>query len=192
MENMLLAGFAVGTMLNAATSGVEIGQQAAHPGTRIFTAWLHGEIGVPQWSQIAIVAACELVAVIVAIPVARRLDTLALGEEYAAQLGVHVERVRIVVVVLASLLTALAVSLGGLIGFIGLLVPHFLRMLLGPEHARLLPAAALGGAAFLIVTDTIARTAFSPTELPVGILAAFLGGPAFLWIMNHRRRDSSL
>ncbi len=101
-----------------------------------------------------------------------------------------VGRVRMATVILGSLLTAAAVSLGGLIGFVGLLVPHFLRILIGPNHVRLLPAAALGGATFLILADTFARTAFAPTEIPVGVFTAFLGGPAFLYLLNHRSRES--
>ena len=81
-------------------------------------------------------------------------------------------------------------SLGGLIGFVGLLVPHFLRILIGPNHVRLLLPAALGGATFLILADTFARTAFAPTEIPVGVFTAFLGGPAFLYLLNHRSRES--
>jgi iron complex transport system permease protein len=96
--------------------------------------------------------------------------------------------VRVSVVVLGSLLTAATVSLGGLIGFVGLLVPHVLRILMGPNHVRLMPAAALGGGTFLILADTFARTFFAPTEIPVGVFTAFIGGPAFLYLLNHRSR----
>ncbi|PSH03288.1 MAG: hypothetical protein CXZ00_12855 [Acidobacteria bacterium] len=191
IENMLLAGFAIGTMLNAATAALGLRQEATNPGMRILAAWLHGEVTVPSWSQIAFIAICEVAALIFALPLARQLNTLALSEEYASQLGVRVERLQILVVITGSILTALAVSLGGLIGFVGLLVPHFLRLILGPDHFRLLPAAALGGAVFLIVADTIARTAFAPSEIPVGMLTAFLGGPAFLYLLNRRQRSSS-
>ncbi len=192
VENMLLAGFAIGTMLNAATSALELGKEASNPGIRVLTAWLHGEVGVPSWTQVLIITVVELAALVLAIPLARQLNTLALGEEYAEQLGVRVGQIRILVVVIGSILTALAVSLGGLIGFVGLLVPHVLRIILGPDHFRLLPAAALSGAMFLIVADTIARTAFAPTEIPVGLLTAFIGGPAFLYLLNQKKRRSSL
>lgn len=188
IENMLLAGFAVGTILNAATSAFEIRQEAANSGARILAAWLYGQIGVPPWIQLGVTALLMMGAIVFALPLARSLNTLALGEEYAAQLGVHVKQVRVQVLIVGSLLTALAVSLGGLIGFVGLLVPHFLRLILGPDHFRLLPLAAIGGAAFLVVADTVARTVVSPSELPVGILTAFIGGPAFLYLLNHRRR----
>lgn len=191
MENMLLAGFAIGTMLNAATAALELRQEATNPGMRILAAWLHGEITVPSWMQISFIAVIEVAALILALPLARQLNALALSEEYAAQLGVRVERLQILVVVTGSILTALAVSLGGLIGFVGLLVPHFLRLIIGPDHFRLLPAAALSGAVFLIVADTIARTAFAPSEIPVGMLTAFLGGPAFLYLLKHRQWRSS-
>jgi iron complex transport system permease protein len=192
VENMLLAGFAIGTMLNAATAALELRQEATNSGMRILAAWLHGEVTVPSWTQLSVVAILEVVALIAALPLARQLNTLALSEEYAAQLGVRVERLQILVVITGSILTALAVSLGGLIGFVGLLVPHFLRLIFGPDHFRLLPSAALSGAVFLIVADTIARTAFAPTEIPVGMLTAFLGGPAFLYLLNHRQRSTSL
>jgi iron complex transport system permease protein len=192
MENMLLAGFAIGTMLNAATAALELRQEATNPGMRILAAWLHGEVTVPSWTQLSFVAILEVAALVCALPLARQLNTLALSEEYAAQLGVRVARLQILVVVVGSVLTALAVSLGGLIGFVGLLVPHFLRLIFGPDHFRLLPAAALSGAVFLIVADTIARTVFAPAEIPVGMLTAFLGGPAFLYLLNHRQRSSTV
>jgi iron complex transport system permease protein len=192
IANMLLAGFAIGTMLNAATAVFELRQEETNPGMRILAAWLHGEVTVPSWTQVSMTTVLEIAALICALPLARQLNALALSEEYAAQLGVRVERLQILVVLVGSLLTALAVSLGGLIGFVGLLVPHFLRLILGPDHFRLLPAAALCGAVFLIVADTIARTVFAPSEIPVGILTAFIGGPAFLYLLNHRQRSASL
>ena len=190
METLLLAGFAIGTMLNAGTVVFELRQEASSSGLRVLAAWLHGQLGIPAWSQLALIAPLTVVAIVLSLPVAGRLNTLALGEEYASQLGVHVGRVRVATVILGSLLTAAAVSLGGLIGFVGLLVPHFLRILIGPNHVRLLPAAALGGATFLILADTLARTAFAPTEIPVGVFTAFLGGPAFLYLLHHRSRES--
>ena len=190
METLLLAGFAIGTILNAATVVFELKEEATSSGLRVLGAWLHGQLGVPAWNQLGLIAPLQAVAIFLALPLAGRLNTLALGEEYASQLGVNVGRVRIATVILGSLLTAAAVSLGGLIGFVGLLVPHFLRMIIGPNHVRLIPAAALGGATFLILADAFARTAFAPTEIPVGVFTAFLGGPAFLYLLNHRSRES--
>jgi iron complex transport system permease protein len=188
IENLLLAGFAVGTMLNAATSAFETTIEASNPGARIVALWLYGQIGTPTWAQIAVTSLLMLAAVLAALPLARTLNTLALGDEYAAQLGVPVQRVRIQIVLVGALLTGLAVSLGGLIGFVGLLVPHVLRLVLGPDQFRLLPLAALAGGSFLVVTDTAARSVFAPTEVPVGILTAFLGGPMFLYLLHKRRK----
>ncbi|HZD30547.1 MAG TPA: iron ABC transporter permease [Candidatus Angelobacter sp.] len=190
METLLLAGFAIGTILNAATVLFELRQEASNSGLRVLAAWLHGQLGVPAWNQLALIAPLVAISIALSLTLAGRLNTLALGEEYAAQLGVSVNRVRMATVILGSLLTAAAVSLGGLIGFVGLLVPHFLRILIGPNHVRLLPAAALGGAVFLILADTFARTVFAPTEIPVGVFTALLGGPAFLYLLNHRSRES--
>ncbi|HEX8925261.1 MAG TPA: iron ABC transporter permease [Terriglobales bacterium] len=189
IENLLLAGFAVGTMLNAGTSAFEFTLEASNPGARIVALWLYGQIGTPQWGQIAITCVLMLAAVLAALPLARTLNTLALGDEYASQLGVPVQRVRVQIVMLGALLTALAVSLGGLIGFVGLLVPHVLRIVLGPDQFRLLPLSALAGGAFLVITDTAARSIFAPTEVPVGILTAFLGGPMFLYLLHKRRKS---
>ena len=190
METLLLAGFAIGTMLNAATVVFEMHEEVSNSGLRVLAAWLHGQLGIPTWGQIGLITPLVVISIVLGLPVAGRLNTLALGEEYAAQLGVSVSRVRVGTIILGSLLTAAAVSLGGLIGFVGLLVPHFLRILIGPNHVRLLPAAALGGAIFLILADTFARTAFAPTEIPVGVYTALLGGPAFLYLLNHRSRES--
>jgi iron complex transport system permease protein len=190
METLLLAGFAIGIMLNAATVVFELREEASSSGLRVLAAWLHGQLGIPAWGQLGLIAPLVVIAIVLSLPLAGRLNTLALGEEYASQLGVSVGKVRMATVLLGSLLTAAAVSLGGLIGFVGLLVPHFLRILIGPNHVRLLPAAALGGAIFLILADTFARTAFAPTEIPVGVFTAFLGGPAFLYLLNHRSRES--
>lgn len=191
METLLLAGFAIGTMLNAATVVFELHEEASNSGLRVLASWLHGQLSVPAWSQIGMLAPLVAIAIVAAFPVAGRLNTLALGEEYAAQLGVNVGHVRIATVILGSLLTAAAVSIGGLIGFVGLLIPHFLRILIGPNHVRLLPSSALAGATFLILADTFARTAFAPTEIPVGVFTAFLGGPAFLYLLNHRSRGTA-
>jgi len=190
METLLLAGFVIGTMLNAGTVVFEMREEASNSGLRVLAAWLHGQLSIPTWSQLALIAPLVGIAIVLGLPLAGRLNTLALGEEYAAQLGVSVARVRVATVILGSLLTAAAVSLGGLIGFVGLLVPHFLRILIGPNHVRLLLPAALGGATFLILADTFTRTAFAPTEIPVGVFTAFLGGPAFLYLLNHRSRES--
>lgn len=189
---LLLAGFAVGTMLSNSTYIFEIFDPNPEVGHRIVAAWLHGVISVPEWKQLAVAFVLLAVGSLSAYPLMRRLNTLALGDEYAHQLGVRVETTRILIILVGSLLTAIAVSLGGLISFAGLIVPHVARLLLGPDHVRLLPVTALAGAIFLVITDTVARTLFAPTELPVGILMAFIGGPFFLYLLRKNKREYTL
>jgi iron complex transport system permease protein len=189
---LLLAGFAVGTMLSNSTYLFEIFDPNPETGHRVVAAWLHGVITVPQWKQLAVISVLLALGASSAYPLMRRLNTLALGDEYAHQLGIRVETTRILIILVGSLLTAIAVSLGGLISFAGLIVPHVARLLLGPDHVRLLPVTALAGAIFLVITDTIARTLFAPTELPVGILMAFLGGPFFLYLLRKNKREYTL
>ena len=189
---LILAGFAIGTMLSNSTYLFEVFDPNPALGHRIVIAWLHGSIGVPQWSQLATSTSFFVLAIVCALPLMRRLNTLALGDEYAYQLGIRVETTRIGIILTASLLTAIAVSLGGLISFAGLIVPHVVRLLLGPDHVRLLPVALLSGAIFLIATDTLARTLFAPSEVPVGILMVFLGGPFFLYLLRKGKREYTL
>ena len=189
---LLLAGFAVGTMLSNSTYLFDIFDPNPESGHRVVAAWLHGVIAVPQWKQLAVTSVLLALSVLSAYPLMRRLNTLALGDEYAHQLGIRVETTRMLIILVGSLLTAIAVSLGGLISFAGLIVPHVVRLVLGPDHVRLLPVTALAGAIFLVVTDTIARTLFAPTELPVGILMALLGGPFFLYLLRKSKREYTL
>jgi len=186
---LLLAGFALGTMLSNSTYLFELFASDSTFRARIVAAWLHGVIGIPQWQQLAITGSLLSAGLVSAFPLMRRLNTLALGDEYADQLGIRVEMTRIGIILAGSLLTALAVSLGGLISFAGLIVPHVARLLLGPDHVRLLPVTALAGAIFLVITDTLARTLFAPTEIPVGILMVFIGGPFFLYLLRKNKRE---
>ncbi len=189
---LLLAGFAVSTMLGNSTYLFEMLDPDPARGTRVLSAWLRGAVGTPGWGQLGVAAGMLLLAGVGAMALARRLNTLALGDEYAEQLGVRVERTRVAIILVGSLLTAVAVSLGGLIGFAGLIVPHGARMLLGPDHVRLMPVTALAGAIFLVVADTAARAVFAPKEVPVGVLMVFLGGPFFLYLLRRAKREHGL
>ena len=186
---LLLAGFAVSTMLGYSSSLFELFDASNGSNNAVLLSWLRGAISVPRESQLVVAGAILLLASLLATLLMRQLNTLALGEEYAHQLGLRVEYTRIGIIVIGSLLTAVAVSLGGLISFAGLIVPHIARQLMGPDHVRLLPVTALFGAIFLVVADTLARSVFSPTEIPVGILMAFLGGPFFLYLLRKTKRS---
>ncbi|SNS94599.1 iron complex transport system permease protein [Granulicella rosea] len=189
---LLLAGFVTSAILTNSTYLFELYGPDSTNSVRIVDAWLHGAIGIPQWRQLGATTLLLALAIVAAIPLMRRLNTLALGDEYAHQLGIRVETTRIAIILVGSLLTALAVSLGGLISFAGLIVPHMARLILGPNHTRLLPVATLGGAIFLVLTDTAARTLFAPSELPVGVLMVFLGGPFFLYLLRKSKREYTL
>lgn len=189
---LLLAGFSVSTMLGYSSYFFEALKGNSGSNQAILLSWLRGVIGTPQWTQLIVTGAIIPLTIVIAFPLMRRLNTLALGDEYAQQLGIKVEYTRIGIILTGSLLTAAAVSLAGLISFAGLIVPHVARLILGPDHVRLLPITALSGAIFLVVADTLARSVFSPREIPVGILMAFIGGPFFLYLLRNSKRSYAL
>jgi iron complex transport system permease protein len=183
---LLLAGFAISTMFLNTTYFFEMYDRTGAR-TRILSSWLHGDIAIPNSTELIVSSALLGLATLAALPLMRTLNTLALGDEYAQQLGIRVETARVALILIGSLLTAIAVSLGGMISFAGLIVPHMARLLLGPDHVRLLPVTALAGAVFLMLVDTLARTVLAPTELPVGVLMAFVGAPFFLYLLRKMK-----
>ncbi|WP_449344027.1 FecCD family ABC transporter permease [Streptomyces pactum] len=152
------------------------------------TFWQLGSLAQATWPKVLAVLPCAVAGLLLAPRYARRMDLLALGERPARHLGVHVERLRLAVVVLVALLTAAAVAVAGVIGFVGLVVPHVLRMAAGPGHRFLIPAGAAGGALVLVVADLAARTVARPAELPLGVLTALVGSPFFFWLLRRTRR----
>jgi iron complex transport system permease protein len=186
---LLLAGFAVSIMLGYAMSFLLIVNDRLQLNTPFIYAWLLGGISIVRWAQVGTIALVVVIGTALAFALARSLNALSLGEEYAQYLGIPVEAHKAAIIAVGSLLTAAAVSGGGLIGFVGLIVPHFLRLVFGPNHTRLLPLVALGGATFLVTADLLARTVMPPTELPVGILTALVGGPAFLLLLRRSKRE---
>ena len=156
-------------------------------GARVFL-WLIGSLSATRPELIGSVALFLCAGLACALPVARQLDLLALGEESAQQLGVDVPRLQRLLLLATSLMVGAAVSVAGLVGFVGLIIPHLLRLWLGPDHRLLLPAAALGGAAFLVLCDTAARTLFGGRELPVGAITALAGGPLFLLLLRRQQQ----
>ena len=122
----------------------------------------------------------------IALAMARQVNVIALGDEIATSLGQRVERTRLLLAATAALLASAAVSIAGLIGFVGLIIPHFVRLILGNDYRILIPTSALFGAILLVLADTVARTAFDPQELPVGVLTAMLGGPVFILLVRSR------
>ncbi len=149
--------------------------------------WLVGSIEAPGWPTLAALAAAIAAGSCGMYLLAGRMNLMSLGEEEARALGVDVDRSKLAAILLASFVTAAAVSWSGLIGFVGLMVPHAARMIWGPDHRLLLPAAALGGASFLVLADTGARTVMAPVEMPVGIITAVIGAPLFLFLFQREK-----
>ena len=150
--------------------------------------WQLGSLAGSRWSQIAIVAPILAIGMIAAYLVARKLDLLALGERNARHLGVNVEALRIGVIVLVALLVGASVAFAGIIAFVGLVIPHLMRMILGPAHLPLVTASALGGALLLPLADLGARTLVPMADLPIGMLTSLVGGPFFFWLLRRTRK----
>ncbi|WP_156316601.1 FecCD family ABC transporter permease [Leucobacter japonicus] len=150
--------------------------------------WQLGSLNGSRWNEVVIVAVVAAIAAFVAILLADQYDLLSLGDRTAAHLGVRVERLRIVSIVLVSLLTGVGVAFVGVISFVGLVVPHLMRMILGPSHRMLLLASLLGGGVLLIYADLLARTLVDGADLPIGMLTSLVGGPFFFWLIRRNRK----
>jgi len=184
---LLLAGVAVGSMFASAT-GLILVLAPDSQLLRSSTSWLFGGLGTPRWSALIVPAGVVTGGVAWLSLHAQRLDRLALGADVAAALGVAVPSLRRRILVVAVALTALAVAAAGLVGFVGLIAPHAARKLVGQPHRALVPVAALAGALLVMAADAVARTAFAPREVPVGLVTASLGGPMFLWQLQRGPR----
>ncbi len=187
--SMLLAGFAVSSLLMAGMFFLVTVSSRLELKLHSVLSFLLGGVSVITWEQLAIVGPVILVGIVLARLFALQLNAFSLGEDGAAYLGVDVERDKMILLALGALLTGAAVSLSGLIGFVGLVVPHAVRLVLGPDHRYLLPASAIAGAGFLVMADLLARTVLAPTELPVGIFTALIGAPFFMYLLRSRRRE---
>lgn len=182
---LLLTGIAVNAVATAALGLLMFA--STNDGLRAITSWQLGSLAGATWNSVSVVAPVAVAGCVVAFACARRLDLLALGERTARHLGVNVERLRLTGIVLIALLTSSAVAFSGIIAFVGLVVPHLIRMVTGPAHRTLLPASALGGAALLVAADLVARTAIDFQELPLGVLTSVVGGPFFFWLLRRTR-----
>ena len=182
---LILAGVVVGSVFTAATSFLLVAAREQSAG---MLSRLLGGFGFASWGDVVALTAFTLPTVLLAGVFARALDLFQLGERGAALLGLPVETVKVVLLGVASLVTAASVSVAGIIGFVGLMVPHSARLVTGPGHQRLLPVALIWGAGFMVLADLLARTVIAPVEVPVGIVTALTGGPFFLWLLRRSRR----
>ena len=182
--SLLLSGVAVGSSLTAVMSFLMV---ATEYDLRTVVVWLMGGFTTATWTKVAIALPVVGAGFIYMMLMSRRMNLLLMGEERARELGIDSQRTRRNLMIVASLTTAAAVAFSGLIGFVGLMVPHIMRLLVGPDHRRLLPTVALFGALLLLVADTVARTVLAPAEIPVGIITAVAGGPFFLYLLRARK-----
>ena len=182
---LLLAGVAVGAVLTAAQTLIITLDASLQQRLASLYFWVSGAINVQNWAQLGVVGALVAVSLLASLALAPTLDALALGEEMATHVGLRVERRKLLIVAVAALLVAAAVSISGLVGFVGLVAPHACRIVLGPRNRLLVPASALVGAIFVVAADLLARTLAAPTELPLGVLTALIGAPFFLALLRR-------
>jgi len=184
VQTLILAGVIVGTVLSSlliftiTVSGSKVLHSALW--------WLLGNLQIFDTQLLITVSIIALAGTAGAHFFSRELNAIALGEEEAIHLGIEIERIKKILFVITSLITAAVVSACGIIGFVGLIVPHTMRLIVGPNHRILIPASALGGAIFLILCDCLARTVMSPTEIPIGVITALMGGPFFLVLLRKK------
>ncbi len=182
--SIILAGVAVAALLTAIQTYL---QQIHEPDLQGVYAWILGSLSTASWSDVTLILPYVTLSAVVLLLHRRLLDVLRVGEEEAGTLGVHAARVRLVVVAAATLGTAAAVSVSGLIGFVGIIVPHTVRLVSNASYRVVMPVSMIGGAAFLILADVVARTIQAPAEIPIGVVTAFVGAPFFLFLLRSRR-----
>jgi len=185
VTTLILAGIALGAFLASITSYLMIISGEKLHG---IISWLMGRFSLGNWEQVMMVMPYIIIGVVVIWLYARPLNVMQLDEEQAQQLGINVEQVKLILLAAATLITAAAVCFVGTIGFVGIIVPHAVRLVWGPDHRFLLPLTTFAGASLLILADTAARTVLAPTEIPVGIITAFFGAPFFLYLLRHKKR----
>lgn len=182
-HTLLLAGIAISAFCSALTAAA---LYLAGERLQTLVFWLMGGLWQAAWRDVLLVAPVTLAALVELVILAPAMNVALVGERSANDLGVNVRRLQILLLIVISVTTSVAVAVSGVIGFVGLIVPHLLRMLIGADHRGLVPASAAGGALLLLVTDTLARTGAAPAEVPVGIVTALVGAPVFLWLLRRR------
>ena len=187
---LILAGVAISYALSAITTFLVL--RASTPGSNsaaVALSWLAGTLGTTKWEQLEIPGTTVLMTTILLLLRSRYLNALLAGDETAVSLGIHVPYFRLELFILTSLLVGTVVAISGAIGFVGLMIPHIARFFVGVDHRRLLPVVAILGAIYLVLADLIGRVLIAPTELPVGVVTAALGGPFFLWLLQYKSND---
>ncbi|MDQ4004814.1 MAG: iron ABC transporter permease [Actinomycetota bacterium] len=184
-SSLILAGVAIASFLTAIQTYL---QQRESDTLREVYTWILGQLGTVGWDEVVLILPYTALGAVTIVLHRRLLDVMSLGDDEADSLGVRAARVRLIVVTAASLATAAAVAVSGLIGFVGIIVPHTVRLIVGSSYRLVLPLSLLFGASFLIATDVIARTLLAPAEMPIGVITAFFGAPFFLFVLRRSRR----
>lgn len=185
--NLILAGVSVSAFASAVTSLLMINSTGE---LRRAIVWLMGGSTLTGWGPVLAVLPYAVIGLIVLLLLGHPLNVLQFGDEQAQQLGIPVQKVRIVIIVAATLVTAAAVAYAGVIGFVGLVIPHIVRILWGGDYRRLLPLSMICGASLLLITDVAARTISAPQEIPVGIITSLIGAPFFLWVLKRSKSQN--
>lgn len=183
VSSLLLIGIAMSTFLSSIVSMLMVINKN---GMHAILFWLMGGLGGSSWNLVAAVLPFILIGGVLSMIFSRDLNLVSLGEERAAQLGLGVERFKWIMIGISSMLVGASVAVAGIIGFIGLITPHMVRLMTGPDHRYLIPGSLIGGGLLLVVADTLARTIIAPEELPVGIVTAFFGAPFFIYLIKTR------
>jgi len=182
---LLLTGISVSILLSAVVTYL---QTIAGERLHALTFWILGGFSYVEWGDVVNALPFVALGIVITYVYSRDLNIFGLGEEQAEHLGVRVERAKLILLFSSSLMTAAAVSIAGLIGFVGLIVPHFVRLLVGPDHRVLIPSSAILAASFVVVCDDLARVVASPAELPVGVITAICGGPFFIYLLRRKKQ----
>jgi len=185
ITTLILSGLTVTIFFNALVTYLKL---IAGDRLHALTFWIMGGFTYTNWTDVSTIFPLVIIGTIVVYLYARDLNILVLGEEQAQHLGVELEKVKKILLAAGALITAAAVSISGLIGFVGLIIPHLTRILIGPDHRILLPTSAIVGASFMMICDALARVIIAPTELPVGVITAVTGGPFFIYLLRRKSR----
>ncbi|WP_430884188.1 FecCD family ABC transporter permease [Fusibacter sp. JL216-2] len=181
---LLLSGIALNFLLSSAISMLMVFNREQ---VERIVFWTMGSVATASWTKVGLMLVPVLLGLVIFMIFARDLNIMLMGEDVAESLGVNVEKLRVILLLVASAVTASAVSMSGVIGFVGLIVPHAVRLFVGPDHRKLIPLSVLTGGIFLLVADTIARTMFAPSEIPIGVMTAFIGAPYFIFLLQNSK-----
>lgn len=185
---LVMAGIATSALFTSLTNLIIYGYHTGSDKTKTAQYWMVGSLSGANWSRTGYVVMVFAVAIVIVLLFARDLDVLLLGDDVAESLGVNIGRIKLVIILMSTILTGVVVSVSGVIGFIGLVVPHIMRSIVGSKHGRLLPVVILAGGLFAMLADVVSRVIIDPEELPIGIISGLIGAPFFLYLIKKGRK----